>query len=145
MEKDGTWCFSKRHGVQAFCYSTTETLNVTICSLFDFAEGLKDGGMENKLIDHFSLAECSPQRPEPHKISFVCSVVLTWALPQGCQVRCKFILCIGFRQLSSFKTERLSFSNLTIVHFHEDGHADLTHALQKFDAEMVFSRYNNYN
>jgi hypothetical protein len=46
MKKVGTSRFKKRHAVQAFCYSTTETLNVTICSLSDFAKVLKDDRIE---------------------------------------------------------------------------------------------------
>ena len=46
MKKVGTWRLKKRHAVQAFCYSTMETLNVTICSLSDIADILKDDRIE---------------------------------------------------------------------------------------------------
>jgi hypothetical protein len=77
MEKDGTWCFSKRHGVQAFCYRITETLNVTICSLFDFAEG-EDGGMEEKVDRSFLPRELFPSaaRASRNKLRLYCSTNL---------------------------------------------------------------------
>jgi hypothetical protein len=47
MKKVGIWRFKKRHAVQAFCYSTMENLDVTICSSSDFGEGLKDGRIKD--------------------------------------------------------------------------------------------------